>query len=255
MVEKLTLEWSYTPADFIEEPFEYDEKDYTVEIKNGRVVATFLGAADEQTESLLQRIQPEVNARFLGAQLISNKPYQLSGCTTRRTRRDGTAEVGVSIKSTLHMSVSFDAVLLDAAGNVKVDTRRERIEAQKEFAFLASKHRKDVVARSVLRSHNAAIADPKNELIHLYEIRDALAKRFGGENKTHPVLRITKDEWQRLGYLANHALLAQGRHRGEKIGQLRDATPTEPDEARTIAKHMIRAYLDHLASARPIHTD
>jgi len=256
MAEKLILKWSYIPTDFFEEPFEYSENEYVVEIGNGRIVATFSGVAGKQIESLSREIQEELNARFLGAQLVNNQPYQLSGYTTTRTRPDGTVEVGISFAATLRMSGRCDAVVLDAAGNVKADTRRERIEAQKEFALLASKYRKDPVVGSLLKSYNAAITDPQNELTHLYEIRDALAKKLGGDADARSALGITKDQWSRLGYLANEAPLSQGRHRGQKIGQLRDATPAELDEARTIAKVMIRAYFDHLdslASAGPTH--
>ncbi len=234
MAETFTLEWSYTPAGFFEEPFEYSENDYVVEIGNGRIVATFSGVAGEQIEGLSREIQEDLDARFLGTQLVNNQPYQLSGYTTRRTRPDGTANVsvGISIAATLCMSVGhLDVVLLDAAGNVKADSRKERIEARKKFALLASKYIKDPVVGSLLKSYNAAITDPQNELTHLYEIRDALAKKFGGDTHACSAVHITEKQWKQLGYLANGAPLTQGRHRGRKIGQLRDATPAELDEA------------------------
>lgn len=177
MAEKVALEWSYTPADFFEELVVYNEKDYTVEIKNGRVVATFPGAADEQAEDLFQEIQAELNACFLGAQLVSNKPYRLSGYTTTRTRADGTTEIGACASDTLNFDAMCDAVVRDAAGNVKADTRGDRIEERKEFVLLASKHRMNSVARSVLKSYNAAITDPPNELMHL-EQTDLLKTRY-----------------------------------------------------------------------------
>jgi hypothetical protein len=246
MAEKLTLEWSYVPADFFEQPFEYKQKDYTVEIKAGRVVARLAAIADEQTEAAFQEIHKELDARFLGAQLASNKPYELSGYMTTRTNPDGTAEIGISFAATLHMSATCDAIVLDAAGKVKSDTKRDRIEARKELALLASKHRMDYVAASLLKSYSAAITDAANQLTHLYEIRDALAKKFSGDANACSALGIGSNQWSRLGYLANVAPLSQGRHRGKMIGQLRDAIPAELDEARTIAKHMIQAYLDHL---------
>lgn len=131
-------------------------------------------------------------------------------------------------------------------GNIKADTRRDRIEAAKEVMLRASKYRKEPVVRSLLKSYSAAMADPQNALTHLYEIRDALALKLGGDAEARSTLGITKGQWSRLGYLANEVPLSEGRHRGQKIGQLRDATPAELDEARAIAKHMIQAYLDHL---------
>jgi hypothetical protein len=37
MPGKLTLEWSYTPADFFETQIDYTEPDYAVHIADGRV--------------------------------------------------------------------------------------------------------------------------------------------------------------------------------------------------------------------------
>lgn len=126
------------------------------------------------------------------------------------------------------------------------DTKRERIEATKDFALLASRHRTDPVAELLLKSYHAAITDASKELAHLYDIREVLATKFGGETKARAVLGITKSRWGRLGELANDVPLSQGRHRGRKIGQLRDANPSELDEARAIAKDMIRKYLQYL---------
>jgi hypothetical protein len=248
MEDKLTLECSYTPADLFEEPFEYSENTYRVEIGDGRVVATLCGETEEGFENICREIHEEINARFLGAQLDSNRPYELSGYTTTRRSPDGHVEIGLSVAATLRASVSFDAVLIDGGGHVKTDTRRERIEALKQNALLASRHRKDPVARSLLRSYDAAITNPQDALTHLYEIRDALAKKFGGDDKARSALNIAKHQWSRLGYLANEAPLSQGRHRGKKLGQLRDATDAELKEARAIAKQMILAYQTHLGS-------
>jgi hypothetical protein len=44
--------------------------------------------------------------------------------------------------------------------------------------------------------------------------------------------------------------LNQGRHRGKKVDELRDATDVELSEARTIAEELIRAYLNHLRNKR-----
>jgi hypothetical protein len=132
----------------------------------------------------------------------------------------------------------------DAAGNVVTDSKRNRVKEQEHFAILALKCTKDAVAHSLLESYNAAIKDPENALVHLYEIKDALTHKFGGEAKARSVLNIVQADWSRLKCLANAAPLRQGRHRGKSVGQLRDATPAELDDARTIARKLIRAYLE-----------
>jgi hypothetical protein len=257
MVEKLSLEWSYTPANFFEEPFEYSENGWVVEIGDGRIVATFSGVTGEQVESACREKHEEVSARFLGAQLLNHQPYQLSDYKTTRARPDGSVEVGISFGATLCISDGrCDVMIRDAAGNVTTDTKKERVERRKEFARRASKHWKVSVVPSLLKSYNAAVNDPRNELTYLYEIRDALAKEFGGAGGVCSALGITKNQWGEMGRLANKVPLAQGRHRGQSVGQLRDAMPAELDEGRRIAKLMVERYfdyLDKLASAGPTH--
>ena len=250
MAGKLTLEWSYNPAGFFEEVYEYREKDYFVEIKEGRVVAT-LASTDKKT--LSQEIHTELEIRFLAAQLLDHKPYQLSNYQVKETHPDGSATVEAHISAGATLSVGHvDTVLRDAAGNVKTDTKRERIDKRKTLASLASKYRSDPVVRFLLKSYRDAITDPQNELVYLYQIWDALKQgNVNEKNKACSAFKITRKqrkEWKRLGYLANEAPLFQGRHRGRKIGQLRDATSAELDEARTIAKNMIEAYLEERGS-------
>ena len=88
--------------------------------------------------------------------------------------------------------------------------------------------------------------DANNELVHLYEIRDALSRRFGGESPACQVLHISSTDWSRLGQLANSEPLRQGRHRGKNLGILRNATDAELTEARNIGRQFVEAYLEFL---------
>lgn len=90
--------------------------------------------------------------------------------------------------------------------------------------------------------------DPNNELIHLYEIRDTLSKKFWSKDAACKALNITDKWWSRLGQLANDEPLRQGRHRGKNPGTLRDAKGAELTEARNIARHFVEAYLEYLES-------
>ncbi len=62
--------------------------------------------------------------------------------------------------------------------------------------------------RSVVASYSRSISDPSNELVHLYEVRDALKKHYGGEDAARVALNITEADWKRLGVLANVEPLA-----------------------------------------------
>lgn len=85
-----------------------------------------------------------------------------------------------------------------------------------------------------------SIRDPNNELIYLYEIRDALSRKFGNSDKAISVLDIPKTKWKDFGKLCNYEPLKQGRHRGQHAA-LRNATDIELSEARETAKTIIEA--------------
>jgi hypothetical protein len=86
------------------------------------------------------------------------------------------------------------------------------------------------------------VADPDNELVHLYEIRDAAAKHYGGKAPALKALGIPQAEWNELDRLANAEPLREGRHRGKHNPGLRKATKEERTQARAIARSIIRAF-------------
>jgi hypothetical protein len=142
---------------------------------------------------------------------------------------------------------SVDGTVVDGSGNVLWDTKVDRIAAHAaELDSLAPKMLKSPTLRSLVESHSHSIDDPANELVHLYEIRDALRKHYGGERAARGALGIAKPEWNRLGALANDEPLRQGRHRGEHLPALRDASASELEEARSIAKRWILLFAQTL---------
>ena len=245
MEEKVTLEWRFTPENFFEVLFEHKVERCTFDIKDGKVIADVSAIEEKEYTS----IHDELNGFFLGAQLIGHQRYTLSNFDIIRACPDGSRSIALSIRGVVEAVTLVekpDLVITDGQGNVEHDSRAERIQDRREFAALAAKHRNDPIAVAVLKSYRAAVEEPRIELIRLYEIRDALAKHYGGEGDARKVLGISKNDWSRLGYLANEAPLNQGRHRGKKVGELRDATDAELNEARKIAHAMIRAYLKHI---------
>jgi hypothetical protein len=95
---------------------------------------------------------------------------------------------------------------------------------------------------TLLASYRTAVHDPANELVHLYEIRDALAKHFRSEPAARKQLGITEANWKRLGVLANREPLEQGRHRGQHPLGRRPASQQELEEARAIVRRLIEAF-------------
>jgi len=142
-----------------------------------------------------------------------------------------------------------DTVIRDGAGNVLHDTRAERIaEDTAMLDSIAPKLARSPVLRELFNSYSRSTSDPSNELVHLYEVRDALETHYGNsEQNARAALGISRTEWRRLGFLANREPLEQGRHRGDHVAGRRDATAAELEEARSIVQRWIIAFANVLS--------
>ncbi len=245
------LEWQFSPPDYFEVLVSISRDDYTMTIADGKVEATIDSATYDATPSMRQVLHDELNARFLGVQLLSHRAYELSKSTMTRVHPDGRRDT-IVFGEPGHIKISGhggDIKATDIHGKV-IDTKRDRIETKKRLAELVSTYSSsDTLLPSLLRSYDEAVRDPDNELVHLYEIRDALADNFGGRSAARSALSITSSQWSRLGQLCNDEPLRQGRHGGKSGGALRDATEGELTEARAISRAMIEAYLQHLQAS------
>jgi hypothetical protein len=136
-----------------------------------------------------------------------------------------------------------DVIVTDATGTVVRDTRAERISADAAMIdLIAPKVEPSPTLRSLLASHSRSVADPADELVHLYEIRDTLAKHYGSDRDARKALGIKKAEWDRIGILANVEPIEQGRHRGRHPTGRRPAARTELEEAREIVARWIAVF-------------
>jgi hypothetical protein len=250
----VTLEWIFSPPDYFEEQICIERDGYRIVIGNGKAEAHITPEAYDTKEDIRDELHGVLNDHFLGVQLFSHKAYQLSEPSIHRIYPDGHKEITLIVKTAEHvmMAGSIDFVLKDKDGNVLSDSRRDRIEKKKELATLVEKYRKhDKFVDALLSFFEASIHDPNNELAHLFDVWEALVNRFGNEKAVKKHLAISESERRRLGTLANDAPLRQGRHRGKKIGDLRAATTSELEEARSVARKMIEAYLRYLEELKP----
>ena len=251
MSGEVKLKWHYTPPDYFEEPVCFEIDQVRVEIEDGRITACLPATVYDQNEGIRDEISNYLRSFFLGAQITDHKPYQLSGAKLHRTDASGKEEVSVFLKA--HMSaVTVTGLahlqITDADGNVVGDTKADRIAHRHRIAELAAKHAPtDPTVRGMLQSYHGAMEHPDNELVYLYEMRDALGKRFKGKANAQQALDITERQWKALGRLACDEPVHQGRHRGQQDpDKLRDATADELQKARTIASQMFQAYLIYL---------
>lgn len=249
MTITVILEWNFSPPNYFEEPIEISRENYTMKIEPGEVIATIDYAVFNKNPSLQIELYESLNNRFLAAQLLSHQMYELFSSRMTHIDRDGHKHifVGLSSASMLVTTGHLDFLHTDKDGNVISDSRRDRIENKINLAELVAKHKpNDQLVAALLQSHSAAVTDPNNELVHLYEIRDAISNKFGNENSARQKLGITKSQWSRFGALCNTLPLKQGRHRGDFAGELRDASESELEEVRKISQAMIEAYLQYL---------
>ena len=250
----IMLNWTFSPPDYIEEPIEISRQDYAMTIADGQVHAKIDSAIYEAKPEMRAELHDALNDRFLGVQLLTHRAYELSRPNVSRVHPDGREDY-FKEPETARLAVSGstpDLRVTGQNGNVVADSKRDRIEKKKSLAELIAAHRaKDTLLASLLQSHAAAVRDPNDELVHLYEIRDALSAKFGNDTATRTALGISRPQWSRFGTLCNDEPLRQGRHRGENAGALRDATEGELMEARGIARAMIEAYLQYLEAPSP----
>ena len=247
--EIVVLEWTFSPPDYFEDQIHLKRDDYSMVIGGGKVEAKIQPEVYDKNPNMREEIHSALNDRFLGVQLLMHKPYELSKPSMYRLHPDGRRDITMFAESgVLKLSTgTVDFIVKDKNGNIISDSRKDRLEKKKALADLAEKYRdSDSTTASLLNSYKAAVNDPNNELVHLYEIRDTLSKKFGGENAACQALNISAAQWSRLGQLANNEPLRQGRHRGKNPGALRDATEAELTEARDITRQFVEAFLEYL---------
>jgi len=124
------------------------------------------------------------------------------------------------------------------------DYKRGRRDRERAFGdAIARVLPSDPLLRKMLLSHQGAVEDPADELVHLFEILEALKTRFRSDRKAQEALGIDEAKWGRFCALTNDRRLQQSRHRGQHLGELRKATAAELTEARKIARELIEAYV------------
>ena len=111
---------------------------------------------------------------------------------------------------------------------------------------LSAKYSENLEVQPVLRNYKSAIDEPINELSHLYAARKVLSTRFKGSKNVCAALNLEESDWSRLGKLCNFIPVQQGRHRGRKYKQLRQATSAEQEDAKKIVKTMIKQFFEYL---------
>ncbi len=242
--DKTEYEWIYSPGDYFEAPYQTSGPGYALLAENGRLLATLDPPQDPVDAQLDSRVREYVTHLFLVRELQVHRPYNLDG--PRRAQYNGEQKtVALEIHAAAHIVVSdnVDLVQRDPNGNAVSDTKAERIAAETAVLdTVTPKLGQSSVLQALVASYSNAVGDPSDELVHLYEIRDALSSHFGSASAAWAALGISKRDWDRLGVLANVEPLREGRHRGAHTRAQRPATQTELSEARALVSAWILAF-------------
>lgn len=247
----VVLEWKFSPPNYFESKIEIEQDDYIMTIDDGKAEARIDSGVYEVNPLIRDALHNDLNSRFLGVLLYSHKPYKLESPTMTRLHDDGRKDYFLMVEpGRIKLTGSeVDFQYTNKDGIVVVDTKRDRIEKKKAIADLVSKHAPEDLVLALLRSYEDSVRDPNNELVYLYEIRDALCRRFGNEKGVRDRLGVSPKKLSHFRQLCCSEPLKQGRHRGMTYDSLRPATEAELSEARETAKAMIEGYLRYLDTA------
>ncbi len=241
----IILRWNYTPSDFFEELFILKQDDCFWEFNEGMATATTTTKGDDRKRryEIKKDLDAKIKIIFNGAQISTQKSYEISGPCMEGYDSKGNFWI-TPAPADLKLSVSAPTIFIkDSNGNIIVD---ERTLERRELAKLSAKYFDNLEVKEMLRNYNSSVDDPENELFHLYAIRDVLSTKFEGNDKACARLNLKKSDWSTLGKLCNIIPLQQGRHRGREYKQLRKARTDELEEARRIAKNMIKQFFKYL---------
>jgi len=244
MSDRTDLVWTYQPVDFLEAPYHQTDPDFELVVEGGSVTVTLRTPQDPIAAAEQERIGLRVKAVFLARRLQDRREYHLgaSPCIVQHEGDKRHMTVQAQAAEVLMFGGRADVVMTDSAGVIIRDTKAERIAADTAtLDLLTAKAERSLTVRGVLDSYSHSVTDPDNELVHLYEVRDALVAHFGNGKAARERLGISKAEWDRLGSLANGEI-EQGRHRGKHLAVLRPATSAELADARETVRRWITTF-------------
>jgi hypothetical protein len=242
---RTVLTWTYEPVDYFEAPYTDTTPDGEgkISIFNGSATVELRTPVDPISDQQVKQITAFICDIFSVRQLLNHRPYSLRGLSIAQHNSSGSVSRTVLLEGqVMAMStIRADIMVTNAAGQVVHDTKAERIKQHKETNMsLTKKMDQTPLLRELVRSYSAAVNDPENEMVHLYQILDTLKAHYGSEKKAQQCLPV-KAEWKTLEKIANHEPIDQSRHRGSHIETRRPATDQELQDARSAARAIIEA--------------
>lgn len=177
---KTELAYSYQPVDFFDGAAAITLPTGILSIENGEGVFTLAESRTVDHEHW-HSVTADIRAVFQARQTLTRRVFVLTGPSVTHYRDDGLRD-HVLLAGTGRFEVRgypIDFRITDAAGNVVRDTKADRLAHDRAFLqAIAAKIPSSPVLRRMLESYGRSVEDPANELVHLYEIRDAASSHY-----------------------------------------------------------------------------
>ena len=249
---KITFKWVYTPANYFDQRIEYEINGWNIQLYNGCAQAVVQTQESVTKHPMLRnKINDEIDRQFFAQQLLKHGSYELSYDRMEEENSEGERNVVIEAEATVLtiLGMSAEITITNKDGNITYDSRRDRKQREQGFRNkIVEACRHDPLSKHLMDSYKASVNEPENELVRLYEIRDALAKHYGSDHHAKSRLSISNTKWSQFGKICNVEPLNQGRHKGQHIGSLRNATDAELQEAREITLALLDAHFDVVIS-------
>jgi hypothetical protein len=222
-VALVVLKWAYSPAGFFKVPVSATIDAAELSIDDGKAEARIHATALDP--SLSDKLCTFIDACLRAQQVLLHMKFELTGPTT-----EWLDEAGQVLRREVGLTGLPATIFIGTPEHL-------RFADQSRFRELSARDGADETLQVMLRAYGAAVRDPADEFIHLYEIRDALKKLFGGERDAIAALGgLTRTSCKTLRVFANVEPVREGRHRGIWGLSLRDATQAELSSARALRR-------------------
>lgn len=245
----IKLEWTYKPENYFESKYNKEFRDFNLEIDKGYAKISPI-QQDVIIEELITFGYKCILQIFKIRQVQKHEKFEFNeDVTIYRQLESGqiVKDIRIFFKDSIELKFegfTADIIISDANNNEIVNTKKDRIiNHHKQIDNILKLEKNEVIA-NLLESYEKAVINPKTELVHLYEIRDAIQKFFNGKNNAIEKLNFGSNKWDKLGLICNALPLNEGRHSGLKE-KLRNADESELNEARQITSELITAFISY----------
>lgn len=176
--------------------------------------------------------------------------------------KDGVSRNMHPIQINLGVNIRLRTVAIDGAvvyDSEKEEAEQKKREIEQDIALLRDikdelkaksakyvNHLGDEYFRRAWESFALALTSNKQGITHLYDIRDAIQKKFKTEVIARKTLNLKKEDWSRFGSIYNNGPIEGGRHLGAHPAPLKPMTDDLRRFVVDFAKTMLFAYGDYL---------